>query len=102
MLTLPCTVPMVVNFLGKKVHEDGLDATKLSNLLTNERETIVAAAPPGFMNTLEGPPPTPLVEEHEVEIAAVPGDRRYIGDTHRERSGRWLWPAVGVAAALLA
>jgi len=99
---LSFAAPMVVNFLGKKVHEDGLDATKLSNLLTSERETIDAAAPPGFMNTLEGAPPAPLVEEREVEIAAVPGDRPYVGDTHTERSGRWLWPAVGIAAALLA
>jgi hypothetical protein len=104
---LSFAAPMVLNFFGKKVHDEGLDASKVSNLLTSERESIVAAAPPGFMDVVEGAPQTPVVEdvvveEREVPITATPGDRPYVGDTKTERSGRWLWPAVGIAAALLA
>jgi OmpA-OmpF porin, OOP family len=42
------------------------------------------------------------VEEREIERTAMPADRPYVGDTRIERGGRWLWPAVGVAAVILA
>ena len=66
-------VPMVINFLGQKIHEGGLDASGLSKLLTSERDSIGAAAPPGFMNVLESAPQTPHVERE------LPPDR----DTRR-------------------
>ncbi|HEX7981673.1 MAG TPA: OmpA family protein [Gemmatimonadaceae bacterium] len=99
---LKFAVPMVINFFGTKIREGGLNAGSLSNLLTGERDSIVAAAPPGLMNVLESAPQTPRVEEREVQRTAVPADRPYVGTTRNERSGRWLWPAVGVAAAVLA
>ena len=99
---LKFTAPMVINFLGKKVRDGGLNAGGLTQLLTSERESIVAAAPPGVMNALETPPQTPRMEEREIERTAVPADRPYIGDTRTERDQRWLWPAVGVAAVILA
>jgi outer membrane protein OmpA-like peptidoglycan-associated protein len=99
---LSFAAPMVVNFFGKQIHEGGLDAGGLSNLLTSERDSIVAAAPPVFTNVLESAPQAPRVEEREVPLTATPGDRPYVGDTRTERSGRWLWPAVGIAAVLLA
>jgi OOP family OmpA-OmpF porin len=98
---LSFAAPMVLNFFGKKIRDDGLNAGSLTNLLTSERDSIVAAAPPGFMNVLESPPQTPYVER-ELQMTATPADRPYIGDTRNERSGRWLWPAVGVAAVVLA
>ena len=96
---LAFAVPMVINFFGKKVHEGGLDASSLTNLLTSERDSITAAAPPGLMNVLESAPQTPRVEEREIQRTVTPADRPYIGDTRTERGGRWLWPAVGIAAA---
>jgi flagellar motor protein MotB len=93
---------MVLNFLGRKVHEDGLNAGSLSSLLTSERDSIIGAAPPGLMNALETMPQTPRVEEREIERTAVPADRPYVGDTRNEGGGRWLWRAVGVAAVILA
>lgn len=39
--------------------------------------------------------------ERELRRTAIPADRPYVGDTRTERSGRWLWPAVGVTAAIL-
>lgn len=99
---LKLAAPMVINFLGKKVRDDGLNADGLTRLLTSERESIVAAAPPGVMKALETPPQTPRMEEREIERTAVPADRPYIGDTRTERDRRWLWPAVGVAAVILA
>jgi OmpA-OmpF porin, OOP family len=99
---LKFAAPMVINFLGKKVRDGGLNAGGLTQLLTSERESIVAAAPPGVMNALNAPPQTPRMEEREIERTAVPADRPYIGDTRTERDRRWLWPAVGVAAVILA
>ena len=99
---LSFAVPMVLNFFGRKVHDDGLNAGSLSNLLTSERDSIIGAAPPGLMNALETAPQTPRAEEREIERTAVPADRPYVGDTRTERDRRWLWPAVGVAAVILA
>jgi OOP family OmpA-OmpF porin len=93
-------VPLVINFLGRKIRDDGLNARSLTNLLTSERDSIVAAAPPGLMKVLDSAPQTPRVER-ELRRTAVPADRPYVGDTRTERGGRWLWPAVGVVAALL-
>jgi len=98
---LAFAIPMVLNFIGKRTHEEGLNAGGLTNLLTSERDSIVAAAPPGFMDVLESAPPMPHVER-EVPMVPEPADRPYVGDTRTERGGRWLWPAVGVSAALLA
>lgn len=99
---LSLAAPMVLNFFGQKIHEGGLDASSLSSLLTSERDSIVGAAPPGLMNVLESAPQAPRVEEREIPLTATPGDRPYVDDTRPERSGRWLWPAVGIAAVLLA
>lgn len=98
---LKFAAPMLINFLGKKVRDGGMNAHGLTNLLTSERDSIVQAAPPGLMDVLQSAPETPHVER-EVPRAATPADRPYVGDTHKERSGRWLWPAVGIAALLLA
>ena len=98
---LSFAIPVVFNFIGKKTHDEGLNAGGLANLLTSERDSILAAAPPGFTDVLESPPPSPRVER-EVVRTATPGERPYVGDTRTERGGRWLWPAVGVTAALLA
>ena len=98
---LSFAIPTVLNFLGKQVHEHGLDAAGLSILVSSERDSILAAAPPGFMDVLESASPAPRVER-EVARTAIPADRPYVGDTRTEGGGRWLWPAVGVSAALLA
>jgi len=102
MLTL--AVPLVLGFLGKKTHDDNLNASSLTNLLTNERDSIVAAAPPGFMNLLEAAPATqtPRVEEREYRRTATPADRPFIRETRTEGGRRWLWPVVGIAAVALA
>jgi OOP family OmpA-OmpF porin len=99
---LEFAAPMVINFLGKRVRDDALNAGGLTQLLTSERDSIVAAAPPGLMNVLESAPPTPRVEEREVPRTVTAGDRPYVGETRTERGGRWLWIAVGVAAVFLA
>jgi len=98
---LSFATPMVLNFLGKRVHEDGLNADSLARVLASERDSIVAAAPPEFMDVL-GSAPEPRFVEEEIAITPVPGDKPYVGDTRSERSGKWLWPAVGIAAAILA
>ena len=99
---LSFAVPLVLGFFGKRVHDDGLNASSLTNLLTSERDSIVAAAPPGFMSVLESAPQTPRVEEREFRKTATPADRPYIRDTRTEGGRRWLWPVVGVAAVALA
>jgi OmpA-OmpF porin, OOP family len=97
---LKLAVPMVINFLGKKIRDEGLNAGGLTNLLSSERDSITAAAPRGLTNILDSAPQTPHVER-ELRRPAVPADRPYVGDTRTEGGGRWLWPAVGVTAAIL-
>jgi flagellar motor protein MotB len=101
---LSFAVPVVLNFLGKKIHDEGLHAASLPTVLSSERASIVAAAPPAFMYVLESSPRPARVEEREIERTATPADRPYVGDTRAESSarGKRLWVAVGVAAVVLA
>ena len=99
---LSLAVPVVIGFFGKKVRDEGLNATSLTDVLTSERDNIVAAAPPGFMNVLQGAPEAPRVQEREYRRTATAADRPYVRETRPEGSRRWLWPVVGVAAVALA
>jgi flagellar motor protein MotB len=99
---LSFAVPVVINFFGKRAHDGGMDAAALASLLTSERDSIVAAAPPGLMTMLESAPQGRRADEREVRRPVTPGDRPYIGETRHERGGRWLWLAVGAAAVFLA
>ena len=82
---------MVLNFLGKKVHEGGLDADSLSSLLTSERDSIVAAAPPGLMDVLASAPRSRAWKSGD-PLTPMPGDQ----PLRRRHAHRAQW-AVAVA-----
>ena len=88
---LSLAAPLVLSFLGKKVRDEKLDAAGFANAFASERDSILAAAPPGLMDTINAP----------VREARPTEERRYAGTIPEHRNGssrRWLWPVVAVAA----
>jgi outer membrane protein OmpA-like peptidoglycan-associated protein len=83
---LGLAAPLVLDFLGKHVQDNGLSMGGVSKLLVHERDSILAAAPPGLMNLVQTSGAFPRVEA---------------GATPTAGGRRWLWLA-GIAAVALA
>ena len=98
---------LILGFVGRKVREDNLSADGLTSMLAAERDGILAAAPPGLMNVVEGREPDPTDSDARAAavspIASAPAgasDVRELGVTPARRTG-WLWPLTGLAAVVL-
>jgi OmpA-OmpF porin, OOP family len=91
---LSMAAPLVLGFLGKKVREGGLNVGSLTSMLAGERDSILAAAPPGLVKLIDSSDTSPG--------AAVPTGTSYSRDVPEPAgSNRWLWPVVGLAALAL-
>lgn len=92
---LAMAAPIVLGFLGKKVREGGLNMGSLTNLLSSERDNILAAAPAGLGSLVD----TSGLAASASAAANTPYTRAVPAPV--TRSNRWLWPVVGLAALLL-
>jgi OmpA-OmpF porin, OOP family len=99
---LGMVAPLVLGFLGKRVRDTGMSLGGLTNMLADERDGILAAAPAGLARLMDtGAEPRASYAEP------------VHGTSERQRSSaspvvptpahsnRWLWPLLGVAALLL-
>jgi OmpA-OmpF porin, OOP family len=93
--------PLVLGFLGRHVRSSGLDLSSFRQLLSNEKNNIMRAAPPGLAAALGTGPR----EEREAPFQA---DRRDLtgetiptrGPSEPRSSSRWMWPALATLAVL--
>jgi OOP family OmpA-OmpF porin len=89
---LSLAAPIVLGFLGKRIRDKSLGIAGFTSLLAGQRDTILAAAPPGVRA---------LVEPSVVGSQARSESRR---DTPivppPSRGNRWLLPVAGGLAAL--
>lgn len=97
---LGLAAPMVLGYLGLKVRENGLNAGGLSSMLLDERESVLAAAPPGLVNLVDNGGFTSRVDSREAVRTLSSASARPVR-ANGQSSGRWVWPIVGVAAAAL-
>ena len=100
---LSVAAPLVLGYLGKRVRDGTLNLGSLTSQLAGERDTILAAAPAGLSSLvdmspsgarhvhIEPPRPTPERDRGAYAGAVFPA----------ERSNRWLWPLLALAALLL-
>lgn len=101
---LSLAAPMVLGFFGKRVREGSLSIGSLTSILAGERDGIVAAAPAGLTSLVDMSgagsrpsyvePPRPAQERDRAAAYANPV-------SPAERSNRWLWPLLALAALLL-
>lgn len=97
---LGLSTPMVLGFLGNKVRDSALSPAGLSNLLLDERESVLAAAPPGLVDLVDTGGIS-ISTYRETPRVATPIVARPPHNNHHASSNRWAWPVVGVAAAAL-
>jgi OOP family OmpA-OmpF porin len=95
--------PIVLGFLGRHVRTSGLDLTSFRQMLSNERNNIMRAAPPGLAAALGTGPR----ETREQEVPFQFDRRDLTGDTvpihepsQPRSSSRWMWPALATLAVL--
>jgi len=94
--------PLALGFLGKRARDGGLNSAGLANVLTRERESIVAAVPPELTNFISNNAPAAHADSSEWRRAPVDARRSYAGPPiNMPRTGRWFWPLAGVAALAL-
>lgn len=98
-------VPFALSFLGRHVRAAGLDLNGFTQLLANEKNAIMSAAPPGLSAALGVESPRASTTEREV---AFQSDRRTTASDYGIRkeppnpssSNRWLWPTLATLAIL--
>lgn len=99
---LGLAAPLVLGFFGKQVRENGLNLGGLSNMLVGERESILAAAPPGLANLVATAPAMPHVETGEVLGGAAASKKMFVEPPKEAANrSRWIWPLIGIAAVTL-
>jgi len=77
--------PMVLGLLGRRVSEGHMDMSSFSNFLQRERSGISSMIPAGLSNIL-GTPAAAAADVSQAVRSANPG--------------RWLWPAIALAAVI--
>ena len=85
--------PLVLGFLGQHVRENGLSAGDLTNKLKAEAPSLQRFLPAGFGSLLGGASRIAGTTAAAVAPAAV---------AVADRGRRWLWPAILIAAIILA
>jgi outer membrane protein OmpA-like peptidoglycan-associated protein len=91
--------PMVLGFIGRQVRSLGLDQNSFTRALSDERDNIMRAAPPGLASAL-GVEPS---REREVPLEGARTTPEYVS---RERApvkrggSRWLWPTIAALAVI--
>ena len=93
--------PLALGFLGKRSRDGGLNAAGLANVLSRERESIVAAVPPELTNFISNNAPVARVDSSEWRRASDAGRSYSAPPTNMPRTGRWFWPVAGIAALAL-
>ena len=101
---LSLAAPLVLGFFGKRVREGSLSIGGLTSVLAGERDGILAAAPAGLTSLVDMSgagsrpsyvePPRAVQERDRAAAYANPV-------SPPERSNRWLWPLLAIAALLL-
>ena len=99
---LSLAAPLALGFLGKRARDGGLNASGLANVLTRERESIVAAVPPELTNFISNNATAAHADSSEWRRAPSDARRSYSAPpTNMPRTGRWFWPVAGIAALAL-
>lgn len=112
---LGMVAPLVLGYLGKRVRDGGLNVAGLTSMLASERDSVLAAAPPGLMSLLDSGGGVPRLDSAEPLRAAGTAAGATAGASPREAPGtpyagavtptssanRWLWPLLGLAALAL-
>ncbi|MBV8552540.1 MAG: OmpA family protein [Acidobacteriaceae bacterium] len=86
---LSMAAPLLLGFLGKRVREGGMDASRLTSYLSGEADSIRGTLPSGIASLLGW------------EARTVPTVPPVASAVVRERSNRWVWPLV-IALAVIA
>lgn len=100
-MILTAVVPLVMKFLGKRIHERSLGVSQFTSLLASQRSQIFDAAPAGLRDILDT---TPAARGERVGYDEYRREETYVppqtSDPPERRSGGWLWPVLGGAAVL--
>jgi OmpA-OmpF porin, OOP family len=105
MSIMQLAAPLVLGFLGRRVRDGGLTQSSFTQMLLNEKDNILRAAPPGIAKVLGievGPIPR---AEDEVRLGAERLEekaRPYTKPMHEPPSGgsRRLWPVLAALVAI--
>jgi outer membrane protein OmpA-like peptidoglycan-associated protein len=100
MSIMHLAAPLVLGFLGRRVRDGGLTQSSFTQMLLNEKDQILRAAPPGIANVLgigAGAREEMPRREHVEEPA-----RAYTRPTHEPPPGgsRRLWPVLAALVAI--
>jgi len=100
---LSLAAPLVLGYFGKRVRDGSLTIGSLTSLLAGERDSTLAAAPAGLTSLVDMSPSGARPVYIEPPRPAPERDRAaYAGAVSPpERSNRWLWPLLALAALLL-
>jgi len=82
--------PLVLALLGRRVRNDGLDASSLGKLLRGQKDAIVAAVPAPLTNVRSYAPT--VARDREAYAPALPEPRASVW--------RWLLPGLAAVAAI--
>ena len=89
--------PAVLGVLGKEQRDLGLDTSGLARLLTSQKETVVAALPPGFSKYFGA-----IGVLDDVTTATGPGSRDGVSRGYPARQPPSVWPWLIGAVAVFA
>jgi outer membrane protein OmpA-like peptidoglycan-associated protein len=101
---LSLAAPLVLGYFGKRVHEGSMSIGGLTSLLAGERDGILAAAPAGLTSLVDmsGAGSRPAYVEPPRSVQERDRAAAYANPVSPpERSNRWLWPLLALAALLL-
>lgn len=95
--------PLVLGVLGRRVRDSNLNVDSFTRLLTDERDSIQAAAPAGIESALGTAQRVPRGDpEYEpLRPERTPEQARAYAREEQPSGRRWFWPAAAVLAALV-
>lgn len=97
---LGVAAPLVIDFLGKKVREGGLNPAGMASMIGAEREGIMAAAPAGLTNLFGAFTGAVRGEAGEMLRGVTTASRSAVGPVV-QKGNRWMWPLLTAVAAVL-
>jgi OmpA-OmpF porin, OOP family len=98
--------PLILGFLGKKTHDDGLDEGGFTNYLSNQKSSIMSALPAGIGSLLGlggiGAAAKAAKPHIDRPLNTNTGERIREAAVVTEKKTNWLWPLLlGLAAVLI-